>query len=281
MVISPFVSPSPFFASLSTNEQTHCATKWVKERHTWDLFNIAMMSHYTVRGLPIFSAQFVVAAVTGYFHSKACAAHAKGVDDCLQALIELIRVAILWHEMWHEALEEASWLSFVEHNIEGILKVLEPLHEILEEGAMRNNTTIKEKAFIQTYHHELLEAYECCMEYKRTGKDAELTRAWDLYYHVFRRIDKQLQSLTTLDLQARRNTPELVECRYLELAVPRTYYADSPVVTITSFAPQLVVITSKQRPRKLTIHGSDGKDYAFLLKGHKDLRQDEYVIQSL
>lgn len=62
---------------------------------------------------------------------------------------ELIRVAILWHEMWHEALEEASRLYFGEHNIEGMLKVLEPLHEMLEEGAMRNNTTIKEKAFIQ------------------------------------------------------------------------------------------------------------------------------------
>lgn len=371
----------------SFRHATHCATKWAKAWHTWALFNTAVMSHYTMRGLPNFAAQFVVAAVTGYFHSIACAAHAKGVDDSLQDILrlltlwfnhgataevqtalqrgfshvnintwlvvlpqiiarihsnnhavreliqsllvrigqshpqalmypllvacksisnlrkaaaqevvdkvrqhsgllvdqaqlvseELIRVAILWHEMWHEALEEASRLYFGEHNIEGMLKVLEPLHEMLEEGAMRNNTTIKEKAFIQTYHHELLEAYECCMEYKRTGKDAELTRAWDLYYHVFRRIDKQLQSLTTLDLQS--VSPALVECHDLELAVPGTYRADSPVVTIASFAPQLVVITSKQRPRKLTIHGSDGDDYAFLLKGHEDLRQDERVMQ--
>lgn len=62
---------------------------------------------------------------------------------------ELIRVAILWHEMWHEALEEASRLYFGEHNIEGMLNVLEPLHNMLEEGAARNNSTIKEKAFIQ------------------------------------------------------------------------------------------------------------------------------------
>ena len=51
------------------------------------------------------------------------------------------------------------------------------------------------------------------------------------------------------------------------------------MVTIKSFAPQLTVMTSKQRPRKLTIHGSDGEDYAFLLKGHEDLRQDERVMQ--
>ncbi|KAA8545738.1 hypothetical protein F0562_020811 [Nyssa sinensis] len=199
------------------------------------------------------------------------------VDQAQLVSQELIRVAILWHELWHEALEEASRLYFGEHNIEGMLKVLEPLHAMLEDGAKKNNTTIKERAFIQAYHHELLEAYECCMKYKRTGKDAELTQAWDLYYHVFKRIDKQLQTLTTLDLKS--VSPELLECRNLELAVPGTYRADSPVVTIASFATQLIVITSKQRPRKLTIHGNDGDDYAFLLKGHEDLRQDERVMQ--
>jgi len=59
----------------------------------------------------------------------------------------------------------------------------------------------------------------------------------------------------------------------LELAVPGTYLIGEPVVTIAAFAPQLTVITSKQRPRRLTIHGSDGAEYMFLLKGHEDLRQ--------
>lgn len=62
---------------------------------------------------------------------------------------ELIRVAILWHEMWHEALEEASRLYFGEHNIEGMLKVLEPLHDMLNEGASKDSTTIQERAFIE------------------------------------------------------------------------------------------------------------------------------------
>ena len=42
----------------------------------------------------------------------------------LQAMMmsdELIRVAILWHEQWHEALEEASRLFFGERNIQGML----------------------------------------------------------------------------------------------------------------------------------------------------------------
>ncbi|XP_039157640.1 serine/threonine-protein kinase TOR isoform X3 [Eucalyptus grandis] len=199
------------------------------------------------------------------------------VEQAQLVSTELVRVAILWDEMWHEALGEATRLHFGEHNIEAMLKALEPFHELLEEGARKSNTTIKQRAFIEAYHAELMEAYECCMKYRRIGKDAELTQAWDLYYHVYRRIDKQLQSLSTLDLQS--VSPELLDCRNLELAVPGTYRADAPLVTIASFAPQLVVITSKQRPRKLTIHGSDGEDYTFLLKGHEDLRQEERVMQ--
>ncbi|ERM95810.1 serine/threonine-protein kinase TOR isoform X2 [Amborella trichopoda] len=195
------------------------------------------------------------------------------VDQAQLVSKELIRVAILWHEMWHEALEEASRLYFGEDNVDGFLKVLKPLHETLEKGA----ETIKETAFVQAYGRELQEAYECCLKYGRTGKKAELTQAWDLYYHVFKRIDKQLPSLMTLDLQS--VSPKLLNCCNLELAVPGTYRAGGPLITIARFAPQLVVITSKQRPRKLTIHGSDGEDYAFLLKGHEDLRQDERVMQ--
>jgi phosphatidylinositol kinase/protein kinase (PI-3 family) len=45
-----------------------------------------------------------------------------------------------------------------------------------------------------------------------------------------------------------------------------TYMAGEPLVTIAAFAPQLQVISSKQRPRKLTIYGSNGAEYMFLLK---------------
>lgn len=39
------------------------------------------------------------------------------------------------------------------------------------------------------------------------------------------------------------------------------------IIRIGSFVPSLKVIESKQRPRKLAIIGSDGKEYTFLLKG--------------
>ena len=82
---------------------------------------------------------------------------------------------------------------------------------------------------------------------------------------VYRRIKKQLPQITTLELQY--VSPKLLSARDFELAVPGTYRAGEPIVRIASFAPTLSVFNSKQRPRKLTIHGSDGVEYVFLLKG--------------
>lgn len=104
-----------------------------------------------------------------------------------------------------------------------------------------------------------------------------MTQAWDLYYHVFRRISKQLPQLTSLELQY--VSPKLLKCRDLELAVPGSYTPGQELIRISSIQTNLQVITSKQRPRKLCIRGSNGKDYMFLLKGHEDLRQDERVMQ--
>jgi len=196
------------------------------------------------------------------------------VDQAALVSQELIRIAILWHEMWHEALEEASRQYFGESNVDAMLATLLPLHEMMERAGP---TTLKEVAFVQAYGRELAEAHEWCTRYRASRKEAELHQAWDLYYHVFKRINKQLPSLTSLDLQY--VAPALVRATRLELAVPGTYIAGEPVVTIAAFAPTLTVITSKQRPRRLTIHGSDGAEYAFLLKGHEDLRQDERVMQ--
>lgn len=54
------------------------------------------------------------------------------VDQAALVSQELIRVAVLWHEQWHEGLEEASRLYFGDHNIDAMFATLEPLHEMLE-----------------------------------------------------------------------------------------------------------------------------------------------------
>ena len=110
---------------------------------------------------------------------------------------------------------------------------------------------------------------------------------------MFSRINTELPNLKKLDLA--RCSSALYRARSLELSVPGTYRVDGsckssaggaivpfsypcPDVNIERFEPKLEVISSKQRPRKITMRGSDGNDYVFLLKGHEDLRQDERVM---
>uniref|UniRef100_A0A0M3J6Z6 Serine/threonine-protein kinase mTOR (inferred by orthology to a human protein) n=1 Tax=Anisakis simplex TaxID=6269 RepID=A0A0M3J6Z6_ANISI len=123
----------------------------------------------------------------------------------------------------------------------------------------------------------LKEAWNACRGYLRSQNLKELNQAWDLYYIVFRKISNQLRQLTSLDLNY--VSPKLMKAQNLELAVPGTYDPKGPLITIASVGSKLQVISSKQRPRKVTIKGSDGRDYAFLLKGHEDPRQDERVMQ--
>lgn len=186
---------------------------------------------------------------------------------------ELIRIAVLWHEQWHEGLEEASRLYFGDHNIEGMFQTLAPLHAMIDKGP----ETLREISFIQSFGRELTEARDWCNTFKNSNEIGDLNQAWDLYYQVFRKIARQLPSLMTLELQY--VSPKLKEAHDLELAVPGTYQVGKPVIRIISFDPVASVIQSKQRPRKLEMRGSDGKAHTHILKGHEDIRQDERVMQ--
>ena len=126
-------------------------------------------------------------------------------------------------------------------------------------------------------------------------------QAWEIYNKLYKAFTKMLQGMPALELQL--VSPALLAAHDLELCVPGTYTAHAPVVRIMSFCPAVDVISSKQRPRKVTLLGSDGRQYTFLLKvrktffqihnilitflpwralhlqGHEDLRQDERVMQ--
>ena len=74
--------------------------------------------------------------------------------------------------------------------------------------------------------------------------------------------------------------PELLDSRNLELAVPGSYTPNGELIKIGSVQSSLQVIISKQRPRKLSIRGSNGRTYPFLLKGHEDLRYGQLLNQT-
>lgn len=210
------------------------------------------------------------------------------VDEAQMVSSELVRVAILWLETWHEGLENACNLCFGTQNVSGMLDILLPLHEELEKGA----ESALELEFMQNFGGELAHAHSLLKEYmRRTSGDAKATsssppsedaeaimsKTWDIYYSVFRKINKKLPSMTKLELPM--CSPPLSRARNLELGVPGSYRVDGTYVRIDRFVPNVQIINSKQRPRKLTLRGNDGKEYMYLLKGHEDLRQDERVMQ--
>lgn len=68
---------------------------------------------------------------------------------------ELVRVAILWQEEWHESLEEASRQYFGDGNILAMMDTLQPLHDTLKAGP----NTMREQSFHSTYATDLNEAW--------------------------------------------------------------------------------------------------------------------------
>jgi serine/threonine-protein kinase mTOR len=95
--------------------------------------------------------------------------------------------------------------------------------------------TTRETSFAQVFGKTLAEAREACRRFLMYGDASEINRAWEIYYNVrvlsqprtrhslkslqvFKKVEKQLPMLTTLDLQY--VSPELLKARNLELAVP-------------------------------------------------------------
>lgn len=186
---------------------------------------------------------------------------------------ELIRVAVLWHELWREGLEEASRLWYGDHNVEGMFATLAPLHDQVDRGA----ETLREVSFVQAFGRDLAEAKHFCMLYRESGEVGDIHQAWELYQRVFMKILRHLSQMTSLDLKY--VSPKLKAATDLDLAVPGTYQSGRPIIRIMSFDPVLAVVQTKKLPRKMTLKASDGKSYMYALKGDEDIRQDERVMQ--
>ena len=80
----------------------------------------------------------------------------------------------------------------------------------------------------------------------------DINQAWDLYYHVFRRITKQLQQLQSLSLHY--VSPLLEKCDDLELCMPGQYRPNEQLVRIKSFVKTLKVSVLSGCVLRLTLH---------------------------
>ncbi|BFU19876.1 fkbp-rapamycin associated protein frap putative [Entamoeba histolytica] len=201
------------------------------------------------------------------------------VQQAMLVSEELVGAAIIPYEMWKEAIELASKEFYINKNFKQMMEVLKPLMKKLEKP-----NTPRDESFRLIYGKELKEAFEYCLRYEKEYKEGEeiqyiddLAIAWEIYSRIYNRLNNTINKISRLELSL--IAPRLSEAHDLDIAVPGTYKANSGIITIKSIYPILEVIPSKQRPRKLTIIGSNGKEYQYVLKGHEDLRQDERVMQ--
>ncbi|KAJ2704475.1 phosphatidylinositol kinase- protein kinase tor1 [Coemansia sp. IMI 203386] len=189
---------------------------------------------------------------------------------------ELIRITLLSHEIWHDALEYTAKMYFELNNDEDIQGILMPLHEKLH-----SPETFDEYYFLQAFGKTLAMAEQYMKKYFSARKGyrnvAYIHQAWKYYTVVYNECLKETKRVMNMLLE--NTAPILLQCQDMHLAIPGTYDPDREIVRIDSFEPVVTIFDSKQHPREMHIHGSDGNKYTFILKGHEDLRQDERVMQ--
>jgi len=216
------------------------------------------------------------------------------VEEATMVSRELMRVAITPHELWYDGLEQAAQLYMDPKDVRGMMCVLMELHEAMDEVAPSvdeskpfegfaegigkiGRTTLRDISFRHCYSKPLDDARQWLRKFHTSNRSTDLHQAWEIYQAIFKRVKVQISALKKLELH--HVSPALTSAVDLSLAVPGTYKPGTHDIGIKSFSHFIGVIASKQRPRRMSMLGSDGKRYEFLLKGHEDLRQDERVMQ--
>ena len=195
------------------------------------------------------------------------------INECTIIIDELNRSALLLHEKCQEAIEEAAKAYFEKNDLDGMVYILRNFSENFNKY---KPITINEKHFYQKYKSALREAYNYIKDYETYNDINYIKLSWDIYHSVFINISNEYKS-NYLNLD--NISPLLANFTQSEVSMPGVNISDYTIIKITGFNKNLLILNSKQHPRKITMYGSDGKEYIFLLKGHEDLRQDERAMQ--
>ncbi len=200
----------------------------------------------------------------------------KLVNEAALLSQELSKVALSHEEKWQQGLESASRAYMLKGDIGTMMKKLRALHALPSSAEV-------DAPFRCLFGRDLKEAEEWLDRFQQSGKEGDLLQAWNLYHAVHCHLLNILSNRPRLHLARIAPTLLTPEMMDMELAVPGTYNPKLPgghLIRISHFSAEVgVVWWSKQRPRKITLAGSDGKTYAFLLKGREDPQQDERAMQ--
>lgn len=197
----------------------------------------------------------------------------KIVDGVVLLADELMRVAVSWLEIAQTQMDKASRAYVNGNDVDEMIKHLLPLQEIVKKVP----ETFYEVSFLSQFGQHLQTAINWLDIYKETKDDRAIHQIWQHLAAVFNKVKPVVEAMNTIPLVD--ISSKLANMQNAEISVPGSYHPNESLVTITSFGSKIKLIKSKQRPRKLSIWGSNGKKFTFLLKAHEDTRLDERVMQ--
>ncbi|KAK3262216.1 Serine/threonine-protein kinase smg1, partial [Cymbomonas tetramitiformis] len=127
------------------------------------------------------------------------------------------------------------------------------------------------------------------IQFKRTGSAANPAAAWAPFKHLAAALHDALKRRHVDLAQVAPHLSQLSGTHIPMPGVGRTavggegalQHGGAGAVTVQGILPEVGVLHTKTKPKKLTLLGSDGCTYTYLLKGREDLRLDERIMQFL
>ena len=216
------------------------------------------------------------------------------INDYKLFINQLNKCSLLLHEIWKEAIEEASKM-LVSKNYNGLIKVLKKVHDKMNEFP----DNLYEIHFNQYFYYELKGAENYLKKYIKNPNERYIKEAWEIYQTVYNNIMEKYKNMSTISLEY--ISPLLSNIKENQISLPGYYFLDKLYkerkqliigktknkafdnedlpVFLKKMDKYLYVLNTKQKPRKISLIGTDNKEYKYLLKSHEDLRQDERIIQ--
>jgi phosphatidylinositol kinase/protein kinase (PI-3 family) len=225
------------------------------------------------------------------------------VSEMEMWMSELRRIAVLWEETWQIGLEHLNSemsvsLTKIEKDLERISAntslaelerneikrstvtnlmkpVLFSIEKLCEQTFRLGATTPHEIEFVENYT-QMIEKGVCALE--EAGEFEEVKLGWKVFQEVLQRLIKFSSMNRGSPLNLAKLSPSLSTLQSTNIFVPGIGLNDEKVAFCS---PELRVLPTKTKPKKLELESSTGEKYSFLLKGHEDLHLDERIQQFL
>ena len=208
---------------------------------------------------------------------------------------ELNRCSSLIHEKWKKAIQDAANL-LLKKDFNGLINELEPMHKLMK----KDPGNLYGIHFNQCYYTSLKQAENYLKKYIKNSNKAYIKFAWEIYQVVYNDILERYKTMSTISLNY--VSPLLSNIPENQIGLPGYYFLnilnkerkqliigkikennalenEEQLVYVKRIDKYLYVFNTKQKPRKISLIGTDDKEYKYLLKSNEDLRQDERIIQ--